>query len=207
LRKVGLEPERAILHDKVKGTHSLAQKKKYIKRLRVIDSFIRSGNKPEWMIMDVIPVLPPELRPLSRSTGAGSPRRTSTISTAGSSTAQPAQTPDRVESAGRDHRNEMRMLQEAVDALFDNGRRGRAIRGPNKRPLKSLSDMLKGKQGRFRQNLLGKRVDYSGRTVIVVARSCGSISAGCRKRWPWSSSNRHLPQAGRARRGDHHQER
>src|SRR3989442_637440 len=122
LRKIHLEAERVVLHDKVKGTHSLAQKKKYIKRLRVIDSFIRSGNKPEWMIMDVIPVLPPE----------------------------------------------MRMLQEAVDALFDNGRRGRAIRGPNKRPLKSLSDMLKGKQGRFRQNLLGKRVDYSGRTVIVV---------------------------------------
>ena len=169
LRKVGLEPERAILHDKVKGTHSLAQKKKYIKRLRVIDSFIRSGNKPEWMIMDVIPVLPPELRPLVPLDGGRF--ATSDLNDLYRRVINRNNRLKRLielKAPGVIIRNEMRMLQEAVDALFDNGRRGRAIRGPNKRPLKSLSDMLKGKQGRFRQNLLGKRVDYSGRTVIVV---------------------------------------
>src|SRR3989442_1195838 len=169
LRKVGLEPERAILHDKVKGTHSLAQKKKYIKRLRVIDSFIRSGNKPEWMIMDVIPVLPPELRPLVPLDGGRF--ATSDLNDLYRRVINRNNRLKRLielKAPGVIIRNEMLMLQEAVDALFDNGRRGRAIRGPNKRPLKSLSDMLKGKQGRFRQNLLGKRVDYSGRTVIVV---------------------------------------
>src|SRR2546428_11503966 len=169
LRKVGLEPERAILHDKVKGTHSLAQKKKYIKRLRVIDSFIRSGNKTAWMIMDVIPVLPPELRPLVPLDGGRF--ATSDLNDLYRRVINRNNRLKRLielKAPGVIIRNEMRMLQEAVDALFDNGRRGRAIRGPNKRPLKSLSDMLKGKQGRFRQNLLGKRVDYPGRTVIVV---------------------------------------
>ncbi len=169
LRKIHLEAERAVLHDKVKGTHSLAQKKKYIKRLRVIDSFIRSGNKPEWMIMDVIPVLPPELRPLVPLDGGRF--ATSDLNDLYRRVINRNNRLKRLmelKAPGVIIRNEMRMLQEAVDALFDNGRRGRAIRGPNKRPLKSLSDMLKGKQGRFRQNLLGKRVDYSGRTVIVV---------------------------------------
>src|SRR3989441_1051172 len=169
LRKIHLEAERVVLHDKVKGTHSLAQKKKYIKRLRVIDSFIRSGNKPEWMIMDVIPVLPPELRPLVPLDGGRF--ATSDLNDLYRRVINRNNRLKRLmelKAPGVIIRNEMRMLQEAVDALFDNGRRGRAIRGPNKRPLKSLSDMLKGKQGRFRQNLLGKRVDYSGRTVIVV---------------------------------------
>src|SRR5437899_63425 len=169
LRKIHLEAERAVLHDKVKGTHSLAQKKKYIKRLRVIDSFIRSGNKPEWMILDVIPVLPPELRPLVPLDGGRF--ATSDLNDLYRRVINRNNRLKRLielKAPGVIIRNEMRMLQEAVDALFDNGRRGRAIRGPNKRPLKSLSDMLKGKQGRFRQNLLGKRVDYSGRTVIVV---------------------------------------
>ncbi len=169
LRKIDLEAERAVLHDKVKGTHSLAQKKKYIKRLKVIDSFIRSGNKPEWMIMDVIPVLPPELRPLVPLDGGRF--ATSDLNDLYRRVINRNNRLKRLmelKAPGVIIRNEMRMLQEAVDALFDNGRRGRAIRGPNKRPLKSLSDMLKGKQGRFRQNLLGKRVDYSGRTVIVV---------------------------------------
>jgi DNA-directed RNA polymerase subunit beta' len=169
LRKIDLEAERAILHDKVKGTNSVAQKKKYIKRLKVIDSFIRSGNKPEWMIMDVIPVLPPELRPLVPLDGGRF--ATSDLNDLYRRVINRNNRLKRLielKAPGVIIRNEMRMLQEAVDALFDNGRRGRAIRGPNKRPLKSLSDMLKGKQGRFRQNLLGKRVDYSGRTVIVV---------------------------------------
>ncbi|SPW56854.1 DNA-directed RNA polymerase subunit beta [Escherichia coli] len=96
------------------------------------------------------------------------------------------------------------MLQEAVDALLDNGRRGRAITGSNKRPLKSLADMIKGKQGRFRQNLLGKRVDYSGRSVITVVHTCVCISAVCRRKWHWSCSNRHLRQAGTAWSCYHH---
>src|SRR5437588_1165010 len=169
LRKVGLEAERAILHDKVKGTNSLAQKKKHTKRLRVIDSFIRSGNKPEWMIMDVIPVLPPELRPLVPLDGGRF--ATSDLNDLYRRVINRNNRLKRLmelKAPGVIIRNEMRMLQEAVDALFDNGRRGRSIRGPNKRPLKSLSDMLKDMQGRFRQNLLGKRVDYSGRLVIVV---------------------------------------
>src|SRR5438552_3117248 len=169
LRKINLEAERVALHDKVNGTNSLAQKKKYIKRLKVIDSFIRSGNKPEWMIMDVIPVLPPELRPLVPLDGGRF--ATSDLNDLYRRVIYRNNRLKRLmelKAPGVIIRNEMRMLQEAVDALFDNGRRGRAIRGPNKRPLKSLSDMLKGKQGRFRQNLLGKRVDYSGRTVIVV---------------------------------------
>jgi len=169
LRKINLEAERVALHDKVNGTNSLAQKKKYIKRLKVIDSFIRSGNKPEWMIMDVIPVLPPELRPLVPLDGGRF--ATSDLNDLYRRVINRNNRLKRLmelKAPGVIIRNEMRMLQEAVDALFDNGRRGRAIRGPNKRPLKSLSDMLKGKQGRFRQNLLGKRVDYSGRTVIVV---------------------------------------
>jgi len=169
LRKINLSTERDVLRKKMRDTNSLAQKKKYIKRLGVIDSFIRSGNEPEWMIMDVIPVLPPELRPLVPLDGGRF--ATSDLNDLYRRVINRNNRLKRLmelKAPGVIIRNEMRMLQEAVDALFDNGRRGRAIRGPNKRPLKSLSDMLKGKQGRFRQNLLGKRVDYSGRTVIVV---------------------------------------
>ena len=147
-----------------------AQKKlKYAKRLKVVDSFRKSTNKPEWMILDVIPVIPPELRPLVPLDGGRFAtsdlndlyRRVINRNNRLKKLIE-LKAPDVI------IRNEKRMLQEAVDALFDNGRRGRVLRGANNRPLKSLSDTLKGKQGRFRQNLLGKRVDYSGRSVIVV---------------------------------------
>ncbi|TRZ97562.1 MAG: DNA-directed RNA polymerase subunit beta' [Nitrospiraceae bacterium] len=169
LRKIDIDARWALLQKKVKETNSLTQKKKYIKQMRVLEAFRKSGNKPEWMIMDVIPVLPPELRPLVPLDGGRF--ATSDLNDLYRRVINRNNRLKRLmelKAPGVIIRNEMRMLQEAVDALFDNGRRGRAIRGPNKRPLKSLSDMLKGKQGRFRQNLLGKRVDYSGRTVIVV---------------------------------------
>ena len=151
-------------------TETSAQKKlKFAKRLKVVDSFRRSNNKPEWMILDVIPVIPPELRPLVPLDGGRFAtsdlndlyRRVINRNNRLKKLME-LKAPDVI------IRNEKRMLQEAVDALFDNGRRGRVLRGANNRPLKSLSDTLKGKQGRFRQNLLGKRVDYSGRSVIVV---------------------------------------
>ena len=151
-------------------TETSAQKKlKFAKRLRVVESFRKSGNKPEWMILDVIPVIPPELRPLVPLDGG----RFAT-SDLNDLYRRVINRNNRLKKLMELHapdvivRNEKRMLQEAVDALFDNGRRGRVLRGANNRPLKSLSDTLKGKQGRFRQNLLGKRVDYSGRSVIVV---------------------------------------
>jgi len=148
---------------------SAAGRKKIIKRLKVVEAFRKSGCKPEWMICDVIAVIPPELRPLVPLDGGRF--ATSDLNDLYRRVINRNNRLKRLlELKAPDIiiRNEKRMLQEAVDALFDNGRRGRVIRGPNKRPLKSLSDMLKGKQGRFRQNLLGKRVDYSGRSVIVV---------------------------------------
>ena len=153
----------------MKTDPSLQKRIKYAKRLRVVESFRKSGNKPEWMILDVIPVLPPELRPLVPLDGG----RFAT-SDLNDLYRRVINRNNRLKKLMELHapdvivRNEKRMLQEAVDALFDNGRRGRVLRGTNNRPLKSLSDTLKGKQGRFRQNLLGKRVDYSGRSVIVV---------------------------------------
>jgi DNA-directed RNA polymerase subunit beta' len=146
-----------------------AGRKKIVKRLKLIESFIESGNKPEWMILTVVPVIPPELRPLVPLDGGRF--ATSDLNDLYRRVINRNNRLKRlIELRAPDIivRNEKRMLQEAVDALFDNGRRGRVITGANKRPLKSLSDMLKGKQGRFRQNLLGKRVDYSGRSVIVV---------------------------------------
>ena len=143
--------------------------KKLAKRLKIVEQFIVSGNKPEWMIMTVIPVIPPELRPLVPLDGGRF--ATSDLNDLYRRVINRNNRLKRlIELRAPDIiiRNEKRMLQEAVDALFDNGRRGRTITGANKRPLKSLSDMLKGKQGRFRQNLLGKRVDYSGRSVITV---------------------------------------
>lgn len=169
LRKIDINALWDELQVKSKASTSAAMKKKYAKRLKVLEAFRKSGNKPEWMIMDVIPVLPPELRPLVPLDGGRF--ATSDLNDLYRRVINRNNRLKRLmelKAPGVIIRNEMRMLQEAVDALFDNGRRGRAIRGPNKRPLKSLSDMLKGKQGRFRQNLLGKRVDYSGRTVIVV---------------------------------------
>jgi len=169
LKKIDITGLWDELQAKAKSSTSVALKKKYAKRLKVIEAFRKSGNKPEWMIMDVIPVLPPELRPLVPLDGGRF--ATSDLNDLYRRVINRNNRLKRLielKAPGVIIRNEMRMLQEAVDALFDNGRRGRAIRGPNKRPLKSLSDMLKGKQGRFRQNLLGKRVDYSGRSVIVV---------------------------------------
>jgi len=169
LKKLDLETLWKELHLKVKEANSTAIKKKYTKRLKVIEAFRKSGNKPEWMVLDVIPVLPPELRPLVPLDGGRF--ATSDLNDLYRRVINRNNRLKRLielKAPGVIIRNEKRMLQESVDALFDNGRRGRAIKGPNKRPLKSLSDMLKGKQGRFRQNLLGKRVDYSGRSVIVV---------------------------------------
>src|SRR5438132_1390647 len=148
---------------------SVQKRKKIVKRLKVIEAFLKSGNQPEWMILEVIPVIPPELRPLVPLDGGRF--ATSDLNDLYRRVINRNNRLKRLMDLKAPEiiiRNEKRMLQEAVDALFDNGRRGRVITGPNNRPLKSLSDTLKGKQGRFRQNLLGKRVDYSGRSVIVV---------------------------------------
>ncbi|HWK40539.1 MAG TPA: DNA-directed RNA polymerase subunit beta' [Croceibacterium sp.] len=164
-----LVQEKEDLLKELAETKSSLKPKKIIKRLKVVESFIDSGNRPEWMILDVVPVIPPELRPLVPLDGGRF--ATSDLNDLYRRVINRNNRLKRLmELRAPDIivRNEKRMLQEAVDALFDNGRRGRVITGANKRPLKSLSDMLKGKQGRFRQNLLGKRVDYSGRSVIVT---------------------------------------
>src|SRR5213596_2370489 len=169
LRSLDLNKSLDELRKELEATSSDAKIKKIAKRLKVLEGFKQSNIKPDWMIMEVLPVLPPELRPLVPLDGGRF--ATSDLNDLYRRVINRNNRLKRLmelKAPGVIIRNEMRMLQEAVDALFDNGRRGRAIRGPNKRPLKSLSDMLKGKQGRFRQNLLGKRVDYSGRTVIVV---------------------------------------
>jgi DNA-directed RNA polymerase subunit beta' len=157
------------LRVEMRDASSEAKKKKHAKRLKVIEAFKESGNRPEWMMLSVIPVLPPDLRPLVPLDGGRF--ATSDLNDLYRRVINRNNRLKRLIELNAPEiiiRNERRMLQEAVDALFDNGRRGKTITGPNKRPLKSLSDMLKGKQGRFRQNLLGKRVDYSGRSVIVV---------------------------------------
>jgi len=169
LKRVDIEGLSGELREKMKNETSLQKRLKYAKRLKVVEAFRKSGNKPNWMILDVIPVIPPELRPLVPLDGG----RFAT-SDLNDLYRRVINRNNRLKKLMDLHapevivRNEKRMLQEAVDALFDNGRRGRVLRGANNRPLKSLSDTLKGKQGRFRQNLLGKRVDYSGRSVIVV---------------------------------------
>ncbi|MBO6848719.1 MAG: DNA-directed RNA polymerase subunit beta' [Maricaulis sp.] len=169
LINMDMEAECAKIREDMKETGSELKLKKYAKRLKLLENFISSGNKPEWMILTVIPVIPPELRPLVPLDGGRF--ATSDLNDLYRRVINRNNRLKRlIELRAPDIiiRNEKRMLQESVDALFDNGRRGRVITGANKRPLKSLSDMLKGKQGRFRQNLLGKRVDYSGRSVIVV---------------------------------------
>jgi DNA-directed RNA polymerase subunit beta' len=169
LMGLDLESEKEQAEEDLKATSSEAKRKKLVKRLKLLEAFINSGARPEWMILDVIPVLPPELRPLVPLDGGRF--ATSDLNDLYRRVINRNNRLKRlIELRAPDIiiRNEKRMLQESVDALFDNGRRGRVITGANKRPLKSLSDMLKGKQGRFRQNLLGKRVDYSGRSVIVV---------------------------------------
>jgi len=169
LSKIDLETLAQEMRDRMKTESSHMKKVKYAKRLKVVDSFRKSGNKPEWMILTVIPVIPPELRPLVPLDGGRF--ATSDLNDLYRRVLNRNNRLKKLLVLRAQEviiRNEKRMLQEAVDALFDNGRRGRVIRGSNNRPLKSLSDNLKGKQGRFRQNLLGKRVDYSGRSVIVV---------------------------------------
>ncbi|HZQ12548.1 MAG TPA: DNA-directed RNA polymerase subunit beta' [Pseudolabrys sp.] len=169
LKGIDLEKMQAELRAELGETDSDIKKKKIAKRLKLIEAFIASGNKPEWMILTVVPVIPPDLRPLVPLDGGRF--ATSDLNDLYRRVINRNNRLKRlIELRAPDIiiRNEKRMLQEAVDALFDNGRRGRVITGANKRPLKSLADMLKGKQGRFRQNLLGKRVDYSGRSVIVV---------------------------------------
>ncbi|MDH3947691.1 MAG: DNA-directed RNA polymerase subunit beta', partial [Gammaproteobacteria bacterium] len=169
LSSLNLEKEAAQVHEDMGATKSETKLKKLGKRLKLIEAFQSSGNKPEWMVMTVLPVLPPELRPLVPLEGGRF--ATSDLNDLYRRVINRNNRLRRLLDLNAPDiivRNEKRMLQESVDALLDNGRRGRAITGSNKRPLKSLADMIKGKQGRFRQNLLGKRVDYSGRSVIVV---------------------------------------
>ena len=183
LRKIDIDQLSIEIREGMKTEASQQKKVKYAKRLRVVESFRKSGNKPEWMILDVLPVIPPELRPLVPLDGGRFAtsdlndlyRRVINRNNRLKKLIE-LRAPDVIV------RNEKRMLQEAVDALFDNGRRGRVLRGANNRPLKSLSDTLKGKQGRFRQNLLGKRVDYSGRSVIVVGPELKLHQAGLPKK-------------------------
>ncbi len=169
LKSIDLEQEKEVLIKSIKETKSKVSEERSIKRLKLIESFIETGNKPEWMILTTIPVIPPELRPLVPLDGGRF--ATSDLNDLYRRVINRNNRLKRLMDLKAPDiivRNEKRMLQESVDALFDNGRRGRVITGTGKRPLKSLAEMLKGKQGRFRQNLLGKRVDYSGRSVIVV---------------------------------------
>ncbi len=169
LKSIDLKNEKEKLAKSIKETKSKVTEERNIKRLKLIDSFVETGNKPEWMILTTIPVIPPELRPLVPLDGGRF--ATSDLNDLYRRVINRNNRLKRLIDLKAPHiiiRNEKRMLQESVDALFDNGRRGRVITGTGKRPLKSLAEMLKGKQGRFRQNLLGKRVDYSGRSVIVV---------------------------------------
>ncbi|WP_348666487.1 DNA-directed RNA polymerase subunit beta' [Arsenophonus symbiont of Ornithomya chloropus] len=169
LKNLNLEKECDTLREEFNVTNSETKRKKLTKRIKLLEAFIQSDNKPEWMILNVLPVLPPDLRPLVPLDGGRF--ATSDLNDLYRRVINRNNRLKRLLDLSAPDiivRNEKRMLQEAVDALLDNGRRGRAITGSNKRPLKSLSDMIKGKQGRFRQNLLGKRVDYSGRSVITV---------------------------------------
>ncbi|HBN58439.1 MAG TPA: DNA-directed RNA polymerase subunit beta', partial [Gammaproteobacteria bacterium] len=168
LAEMQLEKEAANLREDSLNTKSQTKLKKYNKRLKLIDSLIQSGNKPEWMVLKVLPILPPDLRPLVPLDGGRF--ATSDLNDLYRRVINRNNRLGRLLELDAPEiivRNEKRMLQEAVDSLIDNGRRGRAVMGNNRRPLKSIADMIKGKQGRFRQNLLGKRVDYSGRSVIV----------------------------------------
>jgi DNA-directed RNA polymerase subunit beta' len=183
LRELDLDAIVEELKSEIESTSSEAKKKKLGKRLRIVDAFRDSGNQPEWMILEAIPVLPPDLRPLVPLDGGRF--ATSDLNDLYRRLINRNNRLKKLQELGAPDiivRNEKRMLQEAADVLFDNGRRGRVVVGSNKRPLKSLSDMLKGKQGRFRQNLLGKRVDYSGRTVIVIGPNLRLHQCGLPKR-------------------------
>jgi DNA-directed RNA polymerase subunit beta' len=183
LKEIDVEEISKKLKVEVKSTNSIPKKKELIKKLKIVENFRRSSNKPDWMIIDILPVIPPDLRPLVPLDGsrfASSDlndlyRRVINRNNRLKRLVE-AKAPDII------IHNEKRMLQEAVDALFDNGRRGTVVRGSRNKPLKSLSDMLKGKQGRFRQNLLGKRVDYSGRSVIVVGPELKFYQCGIPKK-------------------------
>ena len=183
LRDLDMPAEINSMREELSSTNSETRIKKLSKRLKLVEAFHHSGNSPEWMVLDVLPVLPPDLRPLVPLEGgrfASSDlydlyRRVINRNNRLKRLLE-LSAPDIIV------RNEKRMLQESVDALLDNGRRGRAITGSNKRPLKSLADMIKGKQGRFRQNLLGKRVDYSGRSVITVGPSLRLHQCGLPKK-------------------------
>lgn len=169
LRTIDLQAEMVHLREEIASTNSETKLKRLTKRIKLVEAFLESGNRPEWMVMTVLPVLPPDLRPLVPLDGGRF--ATSDLNDLYRRVINRNNRLRRLLELNAPDiivRNEKRMLQESVDALMDNGRRGRAITGTNKRPLKSLADMIKGKQGRFRQNLLGKRVDYSGRSVIVV---------------------------------------
>jgi len=169
LRTIDLQSEMVTLREEIANTGSETKLKRLTKRIKLVEAFLESGNRPEWMVMTVLPVLPPDLRPLVPLDGGRF--ATSDLNDLYRRVINRNNRLRRLLELNAPDiivRNEKRMLQESVDALMDNGRRGRAITGTNKRPLKSLADMIKGKQGRFRQNLLGKRVDYSGRSVIVV---------------------------------------
>jgi len=183
LRDLDLKSEVSKLREEMGATKSETKLKRLGKRLKLVESFLESGNKPEWMVMTVLPVLPPELRPLVPLDGGRF--ATSDLNDLYRRVINRNNRLKRLLELNAPDiivRNEKRMLQESVDALLDNGRRGRAITGTNKRPLKSLADMIKGKQGRFRQNLLGKRVDYSGRSVIVVGPTLRLHQCGLPKR-------------------------
>jgi DNA-directed RNA polymerase subunit beta' len=183
LKSIDLEAEVSLLREEINTTNSETKTKKFSKRLKVIESLLASNNRPEWMIMTVLPVLPPELRPLVPLDGGRF--ATSDLNDLYRRVINRNNRLNRLLDLNAPDiivRNEKRMLQESVDALLDNGRRGRAITGTNRRPLKSLADMIKGKQGRFRQNLLGKRVDYSGRSVIVVGPTLKLYQCGLPKK-------------------------
>ena len=183
LRTIDLPVEIARIRDELRDTHSETKLKKLNKRLKLMESFLSSGNRPQWMVLTVLPVLPPELRPLVPLDGGRF--ATSDLNDLYRRVINRNNRLKRLLDLSAPDiivRNEKRMLQEAVDALLDNGRRGRTITGSNKLPLKSLADMIKGKQGRFRQNLLGKRVDYSGRSVIVVGSTLKLHQCGLPKK-------------------------
>ena len=189
LKNIDLEQERETLTNEMRST-SGQRRKKAVKRLRLVEAFRKSGNHPEWMVLTALPVLPPDLRPMVQLDGGRF--ATSDLNDLYRRVINRNNRLKRLlelEAPEIIIRNEKRMLQEAVDALIDNGRRGRAISGSHNHRLKSLSDLLRGKQGRFRQNLLGKRVDYSGAPSSSSARRCSCTSAACRSGWRWSCSS------------------
>ena len=185
LQQIDCEKLASELREELKTANG-QKKAKLVKRLEVVEAFRQSGNRPEWMVIDILPVIPPEIRPMVQLDGGRF--ATSDLNDLYRRVINRNNRLKRLQQLNAPDiivRNEKRMLQEAVDALIDNGRRGRPVTGAGGRQLKSLSDLLRGKQGRFRQNLLGKRVDYSGRSVIVVGPSLKLYQS---RKWPSSCS-------------------